>query len=79
MEQSYSDCFFCGGRVEERLVPREIWWEGRLYIVEKVPVGVCQQCGEKVVLPGVARQIDKLLRKPGSPEKVMTVPVYSLS
>ena len=79
MKRSYSDCFFCGGAVEERLIQRDVWWEGRLFIVDKVPVGVCKQCGEKVVLPEVAKQVDAILQQPGSPEKVITVPVYSLS
>lgn len=79
MTHSYSDCFFCGGRVEERLVQREVWWENRLFIVENVPVGVCMQCGEKVVLPDVAKKIDGLLKSPGSPSKVISVPVFSLA
>ena len=79
MTHTYSDCFFCGGCVEERIVQREIWWENRLFIVEKVPAGVCKQCGETVVLPEVARKIDGLLKSPGSPDKVITVPVYSLA
>jgi YgiT-type zinc finger domain-containing protein len=79
MNRSYSDCFFCGGVVEERRIQRHVWWEGRLIIVDKAPVGVCKQCGERVVLPEVAKQLDAILQQPGSPEKVMTVPVYSFS
>lgn len=79
MNRCYSDCYFCGGSVEEKLIERDIWWEGRLVVIERVPVGVCRQCGEKVVLPEVARKIDSLLKRPGSPQKEMTVPVYSLS
>lgn len=79
MSRVYSDCFFCGGHVEEKLIQRDVWWEGRLFLIDKVPVGVCQQCGEKVLLPEVARKIDSLLKKPGSPEKEISVPVYSLS
>lgn len=79
MTHAYSDCFFCGGRVEERLVQREVWWEHQLFIVESVPVGVCAQCGEKVVRPEVAKKIDGLLKSPGAPDKVISVPVYSLA
>jgi YgiT-type zinc finger domain-containing protein len=79
MTRSYSDCFFCGGAVKERLIQRDVWWEGRLFVVDKVPVGVCNQCGEKVVLPEVAKQVDAILHQPGSPDRVITVPVYSLS
>ena len=79
MKPSYADCFFGGGSVEERLIQREVWRKGQRIIIEKAPIGVCKQCGEKVVLPEGARRIDGILKKPGSPHKVVAVPVYSLS
>jgi YgiT-type zinc finger domain-containing protein len=79
MSRVYSDCFYCGGSLEEKLLQRDVWWEGRLFVIDMVPVGVCTQCGEKVVLPEVAKKIDHLLKRPGAPDREMTVPVYSLS
>lgn len=79
MNRSYSDCYFCGGSVEERLIQRDVWWEGRLVVIEKVPAGICRQCGEKVILPEVAKKIDAVLQRPGSPEKEISVPVFCLS
>lgn len=79
MKRTYSDCYFCAGPVEEKLIQRDVWWEGRLVIIDKVPVGVCRQCGEKVVLPDVAKQIDSLLKEPGSPDREIKVPVYCFS
>ena len=76
MKTKYSDCFYCGGTVEERLMPREIRWEGRLLIFENVPMGVCNQCGEKVLKPGVAKTIDKVLKGQRKPTKTVQVPVY---
>ncbi len=52
MVQKYSDCFYCGGAVEEQLMPRECRWKDKLFILENVPVGVCTQCGEKVPKAG---------------------------
>lgn len=45
---TYSNCFYCGGDVEEQYLPRELRWQDKWYILEDVPVGVCQQyCGQK--------------------------------
>ncbi len=78
MAEKYSDCFYCGGVVEERLVPREVRWKGRLFVFEDVPMGVCRQCGEKVLKPGVAKAIDRVIQERKKPTKTIQVPVYSL-
>ena len=76
MLKKYSDCFYCGGAVEEKLTHREIRWKGKLFIFENVPVGVCTQCGEKVIKPEVAKVVDQLLQKEKKPTKTIQVPVY---
>ncbi len=76
MPREYSDCFYCGGLVKEAFVPRELRWQGRLFIFENVPVGVCTQCGEKVVKPEVAKTIDRVLKEQKAPTKTVQVPVY---
>jgi YgiT-type zinc finger domain-containing protein len=73
---SYDDCFFCGGAVEERLMPREIRWKGELVVFENVPTGVCAQCGEKFLRPEVAKKIDEAILAPKSPSRILEVPVY---
>lgn len=76
MNKNYSDCFYCGGEVVERRVPREIRWKGQLLVFEDVPMGVCSQCGEKFLLPEVAKSIDHILQVQMKPAKVIQVPVY---
>ncbi len=76
MAKKYSDCFFCGGEVVEALIDREIWWKGKLHLVQGVPAGVCGQCGEKVILPEVAKEIDRILQGRIAPERILQVPSY---
>lgn len=76
MAHPYSDCYHCGGEVKERTVAREIWWKGKLHLIENVPVGVCQQCGEKVILPDVAKVIDQMLAGELSPDHFVQVPTF---
>lgn len=61
--------------VEERLMPRELRWEGQLFFIENVPMGVCTQCGEKFLMPEPAKSIDRILRKKRKPTKTIQVPV----
>jgi len=77
IKNKYSDCFYCGGKVEEQLLPREIRLEDKLLIVENVPMGVCVQCGEKALKPEVAESIDRIIREKKKPAKTISVPVYS--
>ncbi len=72
----YSECYYCGGTVKEDNITREIRWKERLYIFENVPVGVCMQCGEKVIKPEVAKNLDFLLKKQTEPRETIQVPVY---
>jgi YgiT-type zinc finger domain-containing protein len=76
MTDKYSDCFFCGGVVEEQLLSREVRWQGNLVVFEDVPMGVCTQCGEKVLLPAVAKKIDLTLQERKRPRRTLRVPVY---
>ena len=73
----YSDCYFCDGEVTEQRIARELWWRGRLHLIEDVPVGVCCQCGQMVVLPQVAKTIDGMLASDRAPEHFVQVPAYA--
>lgn len=58
----YDDCTFCGGRVTERRVQKGCWWGDKLTaIVDNVPTGVCEQCGERYYKVHVLKQIDEML------------------
>jgi len=58
---NYGDCYFCGGEVVEKVIELEYRWKGQLYIIEGVPVGVCQQCGEKYFTAQVSKAIDRII------------------
>ena len=47
------------------------------YILEDVPIGVCQQCGEKGLKPEVAKAIDRILHEDKTPLRALEVPVYA--
>ena len=59
MPHNYGDCYFCGGEVVEMVIELEYRLKGRLYIIEDVPAGICQQCGEKYFTAHVSEAIDR--------------------
>ncbi|MCK4261871.1 type II toxin-antitoxin system MqsA family antitoxin [bacterium] len=79
MTRKYSDCFYCGGAVREELATREYHWKGKLYVFEGVPMGICNQCGEKVLKPEVGKELEKIVLKGEKPFREVVVPVYSFS
>jgi YgiT-type zinc finger domain-containing protein len=77
MSRTYGHCFSCGGEVEEQSLPRALRWQEKWYILEGVPIGVCQQCGEKCLQPEVAKAIDRILHEGKAPIRTLEVPVYA--
>ena len=61
MNSSYGDYYHCGGEVREREIDLDFRWKDRLFIIEKVPVGVCVQCGEKFFTAAVSDEPDRLV------------------
>ena len=76
MAGKYSDCYFCGGEVVETRIDRDVWWNQKLHFVHGVPTGACRQCGEKVLVPEVAKEIDGILQGRIAPERILQVPAY---
>ena len=61
---NYGDCSICGGHVTPKLVEKVCSRNGRLVaLVEGVPAGVCDQCGERYYEAGVLKHTEKLLEK----------------
>ena len=74
MNGPYGDCYYCGGEVQEREIDIDFRWKGRLFIIEKVPVGMCQQCGEKFFTAAVSEELDRLVES-AHIDRTIEVPV----
>lgn len=71
----YDNCNFCGGRVSERKVQKACWWGEKLIaVVDNVPAGVCEQCGEKYYHASVLKHIEKLISNRKKLDKI-TLPL----
>jgi YgiT-type zinc finger domain-containing protein len=59
----YDDCTFCGGRVTERRIQTPCFWGDKLIaLVDGVPTGVCEQCGERYYRAAVLKRIEADLK-----------------
>jgi len=72
-------CPVCKGTVEERLITYIQEYKGRVIIVENVLAEVCKQCGEKLLRPEIAKQIQTLVWESPAPTRKTEVPVYDLA
>jgi YgiT-type zinc finger domain-containing protein len=71
-------CYFCKGTVKKQAIRHVHPWQGRVFILNNVPAGVCTQCGETYFGPEALERMDKIVVAAPEPEKVAQVPVYTL-
>lgn len=78
-KESNVRCPVCKGTLEERLIRYVQEYKGRVVIIENVPAEVCRQCGEKLLRPEIAKQIQELVWENPEPTRKTEVPVYDLA
>lgn len=72
---NYDDCSFCKGKVTERRIQKDCWWGDRLIaIVDNVPAGVCEQCGERYYRADVLKEVEKMLQDSGKITDNVAIP-----
>ena len=70
-----TECYFCKGRVEQQKVDVDFRWGHKLKVIEDVPAGVCQQCGEKYFEASVYKAMERLAASRAKPTARLTVDV----
>ena len=71
----YGKCEICNTPLEEKNIQQDFWIKDKLIVVEKVPAGVCPQCGEKVVNGEVGEHIAELLKDNNRIDQAPTISV----
>ncbi|OGQ75638.1 MAG: hypothetical protein A3G40_11415 [Deltaproteobacteria bacterium RIFCSPLOWO2_12_FULL_57_22] len=70
-----TQCYFCKGKVMRQKVKVDFRWGTKLKVIESVPAGVCQQCGEKYFDSAVYKAMEKLASSRAKPAARLTVDV----
>ncbi len=77
--KNYGDCIYCGGEVSKKKERLDYRYHGQLFIMENVPLGVCNQCGEKFLSSKIAKELEKAVKNSKKPLKTIAVPIISLA
>lgn len=77
--KNYGDCTYCGGEVMEKFERIDYRYHGQLFIIENVPVGVCNQCGERFLTSEIAKRLEQAAAKADKPLKTVAIPIISIA
>jgi YgiT-type zinc finger domain-containing protein len=58
----YGKCHVCETPMVEKTIQQDFWIKNKLIVIEKIPAGVCPQCGEKIVKAEVGEHIARLIK-----------------
>jgi YgiT-type zinc finger domain-containing protein len=70
-----SKCYFCKGKVRNARVTIDYRWGKDLFVIEDVPAGLCDQCGEKYLDNSVYKELEALVKGDIRPMSRVTVGV----
>lgn len=74
--KKFDDCTFCGGKVTFRYVQKTCYWGDKLIaLIDNVPAGVCEQCGERYYEAKVLKAIEEMLKKHKKFENNIKIPI----
>ena len=80
MTRIYHKCHFCGGEVLEKRITIDYRWGDKLMaIIENVPAGVCQICGEQYFKAEVVKEMERIASSGGTPKRMLQVPLRELT
>lgn len=71
-------CEHCGGPIAEKLVTLHHRVRGGYVQIEKVPAGVCRECGTRYYAANVLKTIQESIRGRRKADREVCMPVYSL-
>jgi YgiT-type zinc finger domain-containing protein len=71
-------CEYCDGFIVEKKVDLTRRVKGKYILIEKVPAGVCTECGTRYYAANVLKTIEEITRGRQKAKREVLVPVYSL-
>ena len=76
MKQIYGECINCGGNITEKLAQKGYSRHGLLIaVIENVPTGVCEQCGDRYYKSDVTERIETLLAQASRSTRQINLPL----
>ena len=79
MSRVYHRCHFCKGKVSERNITVDYrWGEKLIAVIENVPAGVCEVCGEQYFKAQIVKAMERAAKTKKRPKEMLEVPVREL-
>lgn len=64
----------CRGEHERKLVSQVFSRAGKSLVIKDIPAEVCSLCGDTILDPDTAEQLEEILEQQGKPQEL--IPVY---
>ncbi len=73
----FESCEYCGGNVKKKRIAVDYRYHGELVVIKDVPVGVCQDCGERYYDASVIKVMEKIAKTSDKIKNRISVPITS--
>lgn len=69
-------CEYCDGTVEKHIVEKEAFKHKKGFVIlENVPVGICNKCGNRYYNAAVLKKVQEIAEKPRCAQRTESIPV----
>ncbi len=73
------ECEYCSGDIQPKKVTVNHSYQGKLVIIKDVPVGVCQECGQRYYAADTLEKLDTLAQNSDAATEKISVPVMVMN
>lgn len=74
-----NECEYCSGDIQPKKVTVNHSYKGKLVIIKDVPVGVCQECGQRYYAATTLEKLDTMAQNSDAAPERISVPVMVMS
>ena len=76
-----SKCEYCNGEIRKKKITVDHWYGEKLVIIKDVPVGVCQECGQRYYAYAAATldRLDAMAQNSDTAPERISVPVLVMN
>ena len=67
------------GEIRQKKVTVDHWYEEKLVIIKDVPVGVCQECGQRYYAAATLDRLDNMAQNSDTAPERISVPVMVMN
>lgn len=74
-----NECEYCSGNIHPKKVTVNYSDKDKLVIIKDVPVGVCQECGQRYYAAAILEKLDAMAQNSDSAQERISVPVMVMN